>query len=483
MFFINHREIEDSDNDDRSRMNLHEATFIVALSKYLIQQGYETTQVTILAMYRAQLMKINELLKQDPIVKEVHATTVDNFQGEENEIILVSFVRSNKQKVIGFLKTANRINVAFSRARKGLYCVGNFEYMVKKGGLMKEDSFPWRKLLENLRTQNAIGDAMEIFCQNHGTKSLVSNKADFTKKKCKLKCNTSLLCGHVCKRPCHIFKMDEEHLEMQQKCKTICNRKCVAGHPCPLACHYPEQCMCVVSVEKLRTECQHIVRAFCWENSSSIRCIEKVLVKSPCGHTVTVECFDARNTKKLLNACSKPCRVEPKCARRHRCPDKCHYPKSCGKCTVIVDKLRTECQHILQIPCHMDPSLVICSEPCKRNRSCGHKCKRVCSALCDAIFCNENVETKSPCGHFVTIKCSDATNDFKLLQKCHEPCNIELKCGHLCKGSCGRCFFGRLHIRYFSSVFPLWIFVSVILVISVAKKIAPKHCVVVIRAR
>ena len=50
----------------------------------------------------------------------VRLTTVDNFQGEENDIILLSLVRSNKEGKIGFLKTENRVCVALSRAKVGL---------------------------------------------------------------------------------------------------------------------------------------------------------------------------------------------------------------------------------------------------------------------------------------------------------------------------------------------------------------------------
>lgn len=47
----------------------------------------------------------------------VRVTVVDNFQGEENDIILLSLVRSNEENKIGFLRTDNRICVALSRAK------------------------------------------------------------------------------------------------------------------------------------------------------------------------------------------------------------------------------------------------------------------------------------------------------------------------------------------------------------------------------
>lgn len=49
--------------------------------------------------------------------RDVRVTVVDNFQGEENDIILLSLVRSNEENKIGFLRTDNRICVALSRAK------------------------------------------------------------------------------------------------------------------------------------------------------------------------------------------------------------------------------------------------------------------------------------------------------------------------------------------------------------------------------
>lgn len=452
MFFMNHQHKETEKKNSKSRMNVYEASFIVALCKYLIQQGYEASQVTILAMYKAQEMSINELLKDEPLLETIYATTVDNYQGEENEIILVSFVRSNDEKDIGFLKTANRINVAFSRAKKGLYCVGNFDAMAHKGRQTKEDHFPWNTLLEILRKEHSMGNSLEICCQNHGTKSMVSAKGDFIRKApgggCLSMCNIALLCGHICLRACHVYNMKADHAQMQRNCIRNCNRCCSAGHLCPLKCHYPKKCArCTVMVVKRRPQCNHAARIHCWQDPASIPCIEKVQAQSPCGHTVTIECSDAKSNRKLLQKCIESCNVEANCLPEHSCPKMCHYPTPCGQCTVQVEKLRAECQHTLRLLCWQDPSSIYCEEPCERKRSCGHDCKAACGAICDNAICNESVQVPSPCGHTVTLECCDASSDLKLLNKCSEPCNIELKCGHLCRGSCGQCKHGRLHIR------------------------------------
>lgn len=82
--------------------------------------------------------------------KGIHITQVDTFQGEENRIILLSLVRSNAAKKIGFLSTENRVCVALSRARDGLYIFGNMDMLVSRSEL-------WSHIRESFKRQNAVG--------------------------------------------------------------------------------------------------------------------------------------------------------------------------------------------------------------------------------------------------------------------------------------------------------------------------------------
>ena len=117
--------------EGKSRSNRHEAKFIAALCKYLILQGYKREQITVLTTYTGQLIQLKNEMPKD-FFRGVRVTAVDNFQGEENDIILLSLVRSNEEGKIGFLQTANRVCVALSRAKKGTtafrvwsFCVRN----------------------------------------------------------------------------------------------------------------------------------------------------------------------------------------------------------------------------------------------------------------------------------------------------------------------------------------------------------------------
>jgi len=58
-------------------------------------------------------------------MNEIKVVTVDNYQGEENDIIILSLVRSNNKNSIGYLKVSNRVCVALSRAKHGMYIFGN----------------------------------------------------------------------------------------------------------------------------------------------------------------------------------------------------------------------------------------------------------------------------------------------------------------------------------------------------------------------
>ena len=64
----------------------------------------------------------------------------DNYQGEENDIIILSLVRSNAEKKIGFLKIHNRICVALSRARCGPFCHWEYESISRSRREMERNS-------------------------------------------------------------------------------------------------------------------------------------------------------------------------------------------------------------------------------------------------------------------------------------------------------------------------------------------------------
>lgn len=193
LFFFNHNWPESENSGLKSKVNIIEAYMITFFSRYLTQQNYKQEQITILTMYVGQTLAIKQLLKEYYL--NIRVATVDNYQGEENDIILVSLVRSNKERKLGFVSIENRVCVAFSRARKGLYLFGNFDLISK----MKEFVL-WQKILEKAKEKNVIGDSLNLACQNHGNSCLVQTPDDFMfapEGGCKEICNIRKECGHI----------------------------------------------------------------------------------------------------------------------------------------------------------------------------------------------------------------------------------------------------------------------------------------------
>ena len=132
----------------------------------------------------------------------VRVTAVDNYQGEENDIILLSLVRSNVENRPGFLKDDNRVCVALSRAKQGLYVIGNF-------GLLKKSSSLWRNVVQTVTSSQSFGTKLHLYCQNHieDGGADVECGSDFfdhaPEGGCSKPCLFRLKCGHVCTRECH----------------------------------------------------------------------------------------------------------------------------------------------------------------------------------------------------------------------------------------------------------------------------------------
>ena len=246
----------------------------LALAQYLLKQGYNENQITILTTYSGQLSHFDQIRVQYKGLENIEIATVDSYQGEENLIIILSLVRSNRFKKIGFLKTPNRVCVALSRAQHGFYMLGNMDAL-QKAPL-------WNKIKERLQANGEIGTAFKLKCKNHDTITMVNTTAylktyrnDLTKLEylrlqvdnpkcfplggCKKKCDTQLSCGHRCPKRCHLT--DTSH-SLPYQCMHPCSRVCANGHACLKKCF------------KICDECQAVN-----------------VVNLACGHQVNVDCL------------------------------------------------------------------------------------------------------------------------------------------------------------------------------------------------
>ncbi len=123
------------------RINKAEAELtLLTLAEYFTKIGKqrvleERIDVGIISPYRAQVQYLKKLIKKyeffKPYRRLISVNTVDGFQGQERDVILISLVRSNDEGQIGFLKDLRRMNVAMTRARMKLIILGNKDTITK----------------------------------------------------------------------------------------------------------------------------------------------------------------------------------------------------------------------------------------------------------------------------------------------------------------------------------------------------------------
>ncbi|XP_054156808.1 NFX1-type zinc finger-containing protein 1-like [Oppia nitens] len=429
IYFMCHSNHELGNEELKTKSNEFEALFVIRLVKHLLFQDYESNQITILTPYSGQLFLINRLLRtQTDIFGELRAQSVDNFQGEENDIIILSFVRSNRNNEIGFLKTLNRVNVALTRAKRGLYCIGDFNFLAKNSNL-------WKQIGDHLSIGKSIGTSMQLKCANHPTEEIfVKTDRDFDEKSPLGGCLKEYIHLMDCGHPCPETRCHGGHQYI--KCLEDCQQKLDCDHQCPQKCHYGQECNpCEVIVTKTIPNCGHQIDEIC------------------SGDMI----------------CNNPCENILDCG--HKCDLKCGI--DCQPfCRVGVIKTDPNCGHSYWSLCHIP---IACQLRCQKQLICGHDCKLMCSDPCDSNECQEIIERQLPvCKHMVNIKCSIDLQKTDCLTvvtvdldcghsrevKCYErnqmdlscnqclaKCKKTLICGHKCQGLCRDCQQSRLHVK------------------------------------
>ncbi|XP_035678893.1 NFX1-type zinc finger-containing protein 1-like [Branchiostoma floridae] len=390
LFFLDHSYKEAHAKDTKSRSNMHEAQFLASFCRYLLQQGYSPSQITILTTYTGQLFNFKDVMPRQ-VFQGVRVCTVDNFQGEENDIILLSLVRSNDENIAGFLKVENRVCVALSRAKKGFYAIGNLT-------MLAEASTLWKEIIQELRRQGSIGTSLTLSCQNHpDSKILVSTADDFKETPnggCMRPCGFRLQCGHLCGMRCHLTDPEHEEYECPKPCAKVL---CDLGHRCPDLC-YQDCGKCEVLVEKTIPICQHKQKVRCHEKARPFQC------QMPC--------------EKVL-----PC--------RHRCKNKCN--QECSVPCMEMVQHQFPCGHTIQAACSVQKDDMLCNIPCRNLLKCGHQCAGTCDRCKQGRLhqqCRQPYNRVLVCSHQCRANCTHNC------PPCAEPC--ENHCIHgLCRHKCG----------------------------------------------
>ncbi|OAX80316.1 hypothetical protein ACJ72_05356 [Emergomyces africanus] len=284
VIFVDHRSWEDEavgvpDRRDTtsktSKKNNFEVDMVFKCVRYLSQQGYKTDDMIVLTPYLAQLRLMMDVLGQenDPVLNDLDSydlvraglipaataklnksrlcmSTIDNYQGEERNIVIVSLTRSNSRGDIGFLSSPERLNVLISRARDALIILGNAGTFVesRKGGEL------WTRFTDLLKAASHIYSGFPTKCERHPQrKALLSCPQDFDywpDGGCMEPCGVTLNCGlHQCPSRCHQLY---DHSKMP--CDHLVQHTCAKGHIRRWKCHLnqPQTCITCDREEKRR---------------------------------------------------------------------------------------------------------------------------------------------------------------------------------------------------------------------------------------
>nr|OQO25278.1 hypothetical protein B0A51_08841 [Rachicladosporium sp. CCFEE 5018] len=235
----------DSVADSTTHTNEHEVNMVLSLVRHLIRHGvYRPNDIAVLTPYLGQLRKIRkslasftevvlsdldeeELQREDEdenddmnarprpsiakstLLKAVRLATVDNFQGEEAKVVIISLVRSNFMRKPGFVGQPNRANVLLSRAQHGMYIIGNPETFA--------GSRIWQNVINILDEEGNIGPSFELCCPRHPDTVLSATMPDdfvvvSPEAGCDQICGKELpFCGVSCpsEKACQICTTDE----------------------------------------------------------------------------------------------------------------------------------------------------------------------------------------------------------------------------------------------------------------------------------
>jgi len=133
----------EGDGDEGSRCNENEATIVKNWVESLVGCGVRPSQIGVITPYQAQVTLLTSRLR--PLYgPQLEIGSVDGMQGREKEAIIISLVRSNETREVGFLKEKRRLNVAMTRARRHLCVVGDSSTVQHGGSFLKK----WLSWLE-----------------------------------------------------------------------------------------------------------------------------------------------------------------------------------------------------------------------------------------------------------------------------------------------------------------------------------------------
>ncbi|KAI9431019.1 hypothetical protein H4582DRAFT_1823204 [Lactarius indigo] len=471
--FFSHDNQENTEDDSASKHNMFEVAMIRDLVLYFLKQGsYNGAgDIAVLCAYLGQLQKVRTALEdleiavsvderdeeqlertglaggddigfaQVQVAQHIRIGTVDTFQGQEAKIVIISLVRNSGafeegNASIGFLKSSNRINVALSRAKHGLYIFGN------ASNLRKNET--WRTVLDEMEKEDQLGHGFPIICSRHPTtRQLITKPGQIPTHApeggCLRRCEDSLPCGHACTSMCHPDLDSHRRMKCNEPCVRV---TCPKAHPCLKLCF--EDCgNCMFPMYGVKLPCGHTATSGSRQsNLETIRCFARVSKRLPgCEHYAIMACSaDPADVE-----CNQVCGGQTTCCGR-TCKSRCYDCQTITRDNVApgAGALRLvrmhhqshpceralKCQHLCGLVCssdHLcDPT---CSQSCRQR--CGHqKCQKGCWEPCSP--CMKPCEWR--CSHH---SCPVVCGSICSRLPCDKACELQLQCGHRCPSICG----------------------------------------------
>lgn len=477
-----------------SRCNHGEAEASVSLIRWLILCGVHPACITLITPFKGQKVTITKLLQKEDNVqlKKIFISTVDRYQGDENDIIILSLVSTRPGN--RFVALRNRFIVSASRARLGFYIIGTSAAVAKSVPGASGPSH-WSRLLKDLESsphpgeETRIGKAFPICCPRHHQTSRdidlpkqfptsIDELEDFCSERC-----TQMLswCGHQCQRPCHSLKA----IPHTTDCGELVDRPCKTHEDVPLTCCFVRKqskssgdgagntnssslavalnhFRCEVMVDYRRPECPHFVQLECHRHQLVLEQKEKLpdcaiivddFVHPSCGHVFSSpKCAQRRHWE------NEPPECKVKVIHLRDCGCKAHLTCHASvlesasnerpKCLEAVVKPRPRCSHPLSSRCfeatlladlwHQQNGEAVTGDPpvVFHGIEYGPSEKKLSEYELGKELpnCFVKMNYQRSCGHLMSTRCEDA---FKLAtgEMEESPCAMEITaksplCGH-----------------------------------------------------
>jgi hypothetical protein len=381
----------------------------------------------------------------------VNVSTVDRYQGDENDIVILSLVRAKGgNRFVGLL---NRFIVASSRARLGFYVVGSVAAVQTAQG----DSH-WDEFLDHLKDPAERDEGTEdnpykgscctndlpVCCPQHPTStiSLSVRKQNMSQlfpqektwdKLCVEPCAKILRCGHACQQSCHFFDP-----LAHPTCNEMIDRPCEMHEEVKLRCG---------SVNISQTESMETALAK-WQCNLDLVC------EMPCGHSITLKCFDfkhIRDGEKPLPECLERVEdyVHPKCNHKIRKPTCCEHQRYQDKPPLCKQKVKftRPCGHITEMHCFQAIEEAVDPKPCQQKVNVKRpRCSHTISVKCHEFTRLQRLWDEG--GHLgiddntieVDVKYGPDEQTFLRIDPCFVSVKVQKPCGHVLTMPCSKAF-------------------------------------------